>query len=80
MRHDQTSPFDRIFLPRHTSVSRDHVRMIAEIDQWLEEDEKALCRERFYRRFETCFTGALLALIVVLGIVLVTYNTWRLIF
>ena len=61
-------------------MRHNHVRMIAEIDQWLEEDEKALRRERFYRRFETGFTFALLISLLILGIILITYNTWRLIF
>ena len=77
MRHDDTPPFKRIISPNHPSVRGAQARMIAEIDQWLQEDEQALRTQRFYRRFEAWFTGTMLALILILGIILITYNTWR---
>ena len=80
MRHDDTPPIKRIISPNHPSVRGNQARMIAEIEQWLKQDERELRKERFYRKFETYFTTAMLALIVILGVVLVAYNAWRVIF
>ena len=77
-RHDNTPPFKRIISPNHPSVRHAHTRMVAEIEQWLQEDEKELRTQRFYRRFETWFTITLLALIAILGATLIIYNAWRL--
>lgn len=79
-RHDDIPPFARVISPNRPSVRGNQARMIAEIEQWLKQDERELRKERFYRKFETYFTTAMLALIAILGVALVAYNAWRVIF
>lgn len=77
-RHDETPPTQRIISPNHPSVIGAQSRMIAEIEQWLEEDEKELRRARRWVKFERAFASTMIVLILVLGVVLVAVNLWRL--
>lgn len=83
-RHDETSPTQRIISPNHPSVIGAQQRLVEETEQflqndlWLEEDEKELRRERLYVKFERAFASTMIVLILVLGVVLVAVNLWRL--
>lgn len=79
MRHDDTPPFKRIISPNHPSVRGAQARMIAEIDQWLEQDEKERRKLERYRKFERYLTGTMLALIAILGTLLIVVNFFRLV-
>lgn len=79
MRHDSTPPCKRIISPNHPSVRGAQARMIAEIDQWLEQDEKERRKLERYRKFERYFTGTMLALIAILGTLLIVVNFFRLV-
>lgn len=83
-RHDETPPVQRIISPNHPSVIGAQQRLVEETEQflqndlWLEEDEKELRRERLYVKFERAFASTMIVLILVLGVVLVVVNLWRL--
>lgn len=79
MRHDNTPPTNRIISPNHPSVRGAQARMIAEIDQWLEQDEKERRKLERYRKFERYLTGTMLALIAILGTLLIVVNFFRLV-
>lgn len=83
-RHDKTPPTQRIISPNHPSVIGAQQRLVEEteqwlqIDRWLQEDEKEIRREKRYVAFERAFASTMVVLILVLGVVLVAVNLWRL--
>ena len=78
-RHDDTPPTNRTISPNHPSVRGNQARMIAEIDNWLEQDEKERRKLERYRKFERYLAGTMLALIAILGTLLIVVNLFRLV-
>ncbi len=79
MRHDDIPPTNRINSPSHPSVRGAQARLIAEIDNWLEQDEKERRQLERYRKFERYLAGTMLALIAILGTLLIIVNFFRLV-